>query len=97
VSRSRNALLFALAAVAIYLAAIADFYLRVPIYSAAHARFLVGLLPCFGVLAAAGAAPLLRFRLLRAAVYALVACWAIAAYVASFDYEPIRRLLAAGS
>jgi hypothetical protein len=97
VSRSRNALLFALAAVAIYLAAIADFYLRVPIYSAAHARFMVGLLPCFGVLAAAGAAPLLRVRLLRAIVLALVACWAIAAYVASFDYEPIRRLLAAGS
>jgi hypothetical protein len=97
VSRSRNALLFALAAVAIYVTAIADFYVRVPIYSAAHARFMVGLLPCFGVLAAAGAAPLLRFRMLRAFVLALVACWASAAYIASFDYEPIRRLLAAGS
>jgi hypothetical protein len=58
---------------------------------------MVGLLPCFGVLAAAGAAPLLRFRMLRAFVLALVACWASAAYIASFDYEPIRRLLAAGS
>ena len=53
-SRSRNSLLFALAAVAIYLAAIADFYVRVPIYSAAHARFMVGLLPCFAVLGPRG-------------------------------------------
>ena len=96
-SRSRNALLFALAAVAIYLAAIADFYVRVPIYSAAHARFMVGLLPCFAVLAAAGAAPLLRFRLLRAVLFGLISCWAIAAYVASFDFEAIRRLVIAAS
>jgi uncharacterized membrane protein (GlpM family) len=82
---SRDALLFALAAVTIYLAAILDLYIGLPVLSTAKATYLAGLLPCFGLLAAAGAAPLLRYRPLRAAVYSAVACWAVSAYVAYFS------------
>jgi len=82
---SRNALLFALAAVGVYLAAILDLYIGLPVLSTAKATYMMGLLPCFGLLAAAGAAPLLRFRFLRALICSAVACWALAAYVAYFS------------
>jgi hypothetical protein len=82
---SRNALLFALAAVGIYLAAILDLYIGLPVLSTAKATYMTGLLPCFGLLAAAGAAPLLRFRFLRAVIWSGIASWAVAAYVAYFS------------
>jgi hypothetical protein len=91
--RSRKAILFSLAAVGIYLAATTEFFVRVPIYTNANARFMLGLVPCLGVLAAVGAAPLLRFRVLRAFVFAALACWAVAAYVAYFVPDAIRGLL----
>lgn len=90
---TRKALGFCLAAVVVYLIAVADFFVRVPIYTTANARFLLGLLPCLAVLAAAGAAPLMRFRLLRAILFATLACWAVAAYAAYFDVDAIRGLL----
>jgi hypothetical protein len=76
---------------------LADLYVRVPVYGQANARYMVGLLPCFAVLAAARAAPLVRFRLLRPVVFAAIVCGAIAAYVAYFDLEAIRRLFGAAS
>jgi hypothetical protein len=82
---SRNALLFALAAVGVYLAAILDLYIGLPVLSTAKATYMMGLLPCFGLLAAAGAAPLLRFRFLRAVICSAIACWAVAAYLAYFS------------
>jgi hypothetical protein len=91
--RSRKAIVFSMAAVVIYLAATTDYFVRVPIYTTANARFMLGLMPCFGVLAAVGAAPLLRFRLLRALVFSSLACWAVAAYVAYFVPDAIRSLL----
>jgi hypothetical protein len=81
---SRAVVGFALAAIAVYLAAMVDVYLRMPIYSTAKATYTLGLIPCYGVLAAAGAAPLMRFRWLRALVFAALACWAVAAYAAYF-------------
>jgi hypothetical protein len=91
--QARSALLFAVAAVAIYLTAMVDLYVRLPVYSTAKATYLIGLLPCFGVLAAAGAAPLLRFRLFRALVFSAIGCWGLASYVAYLDMSWIRRLL----
>jgi len=82
--RSRRALFFSIAAILIYLAAIVDLYVRLPIYSTAKATYMVGLVPCFAILAAAGAAPLLRFRIPRALIFSTVTCWAVAAYVAYF-------------
>jgi hypothetical protein len=93
---SRNALLFALAAVGVYLAAIVDVYIGHPVMSTAKATYLMGLLPCFGLLAAAGAAPLLRFRLLRAVICSAVACWAVAAYAAYFSTDYWRHVWAIG-
>jgi len=81
---SRAVVGFALTAIAVYLAAMVDVYLRMPIYSTAKATYTVGLIPCYGVLAAFGAAPLMRFRWLRALVFAALACWAVAAYAAYF-------------
>ncbi len=63
--RSRRAVLFCLAAIVIYVAATTEYFVRVPIYTTANARFMLGLVPCLGVLVAVGAAPLLRFRFLR--------------------------------
>ena len=94
--RARWAMLFALSAIGIYLAAVVDLYIRLPVYSACKATYLLGLLPCIAVLAAAGAAPLLHYRLLRALVFAAVACWGFASYVAYFDSSAIRWLLGAG-
>ena len=81
---SRAALLFALATLAVYLAAMIDVYLRLPIYSTAKATYTLGLVPCYGVLVAAGAAPFMRFRLLHALIFSALACWAVAAYAAYF-------------
>lgn len=82
--RSRSALAFAIAAIVIYLAAIVDLYIRLPIYTTAKATYMVGLVPCFAVLAAAGAIPFLRWRLTRAVLFSALVCWAVAAYVAYF-------------
>jgi hypothetical protein len=81
---SRYALFFAVAAIALYLAAIVDLYVRLPIYSTAKATYTVGLVPCYAVLVAAGAAPLMRYRLLRALIISALICWAVAAYAAYF-------------
>jgi hypothetical protein len=82
---ARQVLLLAMAAVAIYLAAVVDLYVRLPIYSTAKSTYTVGLLPCYALLAAAGAAPLMRWRWTRALVLSAVVCWAVAAYVAYFS------------
>jgi hypothetical protein len=90
---ARTALWFALAAIAVYLAAFIDLYLRLPVYSTAKATYLIGLLPCYAILAAVGAAPLLRFRLLRALVLAAIICWGVASYLTYFETSALRRLL----
>jgi hypothetical protein len=82
---ARDALLFSLAALAIYVAAIIDLYIGLPVLSTAKATYTIGLLPCYGLLAAAGAAPLLRGRFLRAVIISAIACWALAAYLAYFS------------
>ena len=84
---SRNALLFAFAAVAIYLVAIIDLYIGLPVLSTAKATYTLGLLPCYALLAAAGAAPLLHNRFLRAMLFSAIACWAVAAYLAYFSID----------
>jgi hypothetical protein len=76
------ALIFAVSCVATYLAAMLYLYLHVPIYSAGKASYTLALLPCYGVLAAAGFDLMLRNRILRAVVFGWMACWAIFAYCA---------------
>ncbi len=67
---------------ATYLAVMLDLYVRLPIYGTGKATYLLGLLPCFGLLAAAGFEVLARWRATRALGSALLACWALAAFVA---------------
>jgi hypothetical protein len=82
--QSRKAILFALGCVAIYFAAIIDLYLHVPIYCMTKASYTLGLLPCYGILIAAGAEPFLHIRFFRTLIMALIACWAVVAYLAYF-------------
>ena len=79
---SRRAARLAAGCVLVYLFAMAELYLRLPIYSTAKASYTLGLLPCYGILVATGAEPLLRFPVLRALLAAWMACWGAAAYVA---------------
>ena len=76
--------LFAVCCLGLYLAALLYIYLVVPIYTTAKATYTVGLTPCFAVLAATGLDILMRRPFLRALVYACLACWAVAAYLAYF-------------
>ena len=82
--QSRKATLFSIACVVIYLGAILDLYIRLPIYSTAKASYTLGLLPCYGLLMAAGAEPFLHKRIVRSFIMASIACWAFAAVVAYF-------------
>ncbi len=80
----RNAVIFSIGAIALFLAAMMDLYIRLPIYSTAKASYTLGLLPCYAVLAAAGAEPFLRNRIVSSIAIAVFVCWAFAAYAAYF-------------
>jgi hypothetical protein len=75
---------FAVLAVLLHVLASLDFYLRLPIYSSAKATYLLGLLPCIAILAAAGFAPLLRRGWSRAAATAMLFVFGAASYAAYF-------------
>jgi hypothetical protein len=80
----RQMLFFSMTCVIVYLAAIFYLFLTVPILSSAKATYALGLIPCFALLVAAGFEVLIRWRFLRAAVYGLIACWAVGAYASYF-------------
>ncbi len=80
----RNVLMFAVAAVGFYLAAVLDLYMHLPVYSTAKASYLLGLLPCLAVLGGAGAGPLLRVRWLRVLFFSTLMCWSVASYLAFY-------------
>jgi hypothetical protein len=70
--------------VGLYLAALLWLSLQVPTYSTLKASYTLGLLPCYGVLAAAGLEALPRRAWLRVPLAAGLACWAVFAYAAYF-------------
>jgi hypothetical protein len=74
----------AAATVGLYLAALLWVSLEVPTYSTMKASYTLGLLPCYGVLAAAGFDALPRRAWLRVPVTALLAAWGVFAYLAYF-------------
>lgn len=65
-----------------YLAALILMYFRVPAYGAAKASYMLGLLPCFGLLAAAGAEPIFRSRTGTAILAGLLASWSTGSLIA---------------
>ncbi len=81
---SRVQILFAVSAVGIYLAAILDQFVGIPIYGLAKSSYALGLLPCFGVIAAVGAGAFLQSRVLRAVLFGGLSSWAFASYCAFF-------------
>jgi hypothetical protein len=80
----RNAALLSLGAIALFLAAMMDIYIRNPYFCFTKASYTLGLLPCYAVLAAAGAEPFLRNRIVRSVAIAIFACWGFSAYMAYF-------------
>lgn len=76
----REMLCFSVTSGALYLAALLYLFLKVPILTSVKATYALGLTPCFVLLAATGFEVLTRWRLLRAAVYGLFACWVVCTY-----------------
>jgi 4-amino-4-deoxy-L-arabinose transferase-like glycosyltransferase len=75
---------FAVYSIAVYFAALLYLYVTVPIYSTAKATYTIGLVPCYAVICVTGLDYLTRTRYLRAAVYGLLACWAVSVYASYF-------------
>jgi hypothetical protein len=80
----RNAAILSIGTIALFFAAMMDIYIRNPYYCFTKASYTLGLLPCYAVLAAAGAEPFLRNRIVRSVSIAVFACWGLAAYAAYF-------------
>ena len=85
-SGSADGIALAAGTVILYLVALLWVSLEVPIYSTMKASYTLGLLPCYGVLAAAGFDALPRRAWLRVPVAAGLASWAVFAYVAYFAH-----------
>jgi hypothetical protein len=81
-------LCFAAVCLAVFLLALADLYLTLPIYSTAKGTYMLGLTPCIAILVAAGADTLKSRPWKRATLYALLVAWAAAAYGA-FTILPV--------
>lgn len=81
---ARGCLIVAVVSIGVYFAAIIDLYVQIPIFSSAKSSYALGLLPCFGILAAAGAEPLMRIRFFRSCFVALLSGWGIASFLSYF-------------
>ena len=77
----RNSLRLSTLIVASFVAAILYVYLRLPIFSCAKASYMLGTLPCAGLLAAAGFDCVSSNRWMRAVTAAAVTGWAAIAYM----------------
>lgn len=72
--------LVALAVCGIFVAAIYDLSLQLPIYSTCKATYMLGAAPCLAILAASGAKPILRHLWPRRVLVAGIAVWAVSVY-----------------
>lgn len=80
----RKGPMFAVICLAIYLAALAHLYLKLPFYSTVRSTYTTGLTPAYALLIATGLGKLMRTVFLRAVVYGWIACWAAFVYIAYF-------------
>jgi hypothetical protein len=80
----RRALVLVTACTAIFLVAVLDLYVKLPIYTTGKATYTVGLVVCYAVLAATGLDFLTRRPIWRPLVYGGVAAWAVSAYGSYF-------------
>ena len=75
---------FSALCIVVYFGALLYLFLKLPIYSCAKATYTLGLIPCYAVLGSTGLNVLMRHSILRAFIFAGIACWAISAYIAYF-------------
>jgi len=83
-AESEPARRLALLAVLTFLLALLAVYLRVPIHVASKASYMLGISPCFGILAAAGLRPILDRSAGRAVAACFLAVFAVFVYAAYF-------------
>jgi hypothetical protein len=83
----RTALLLCWISLGLYLLAVIDLYLQVPVYSTAKGSYLLGLIPCLGLLVAGGAAPLIRLGFGRIVILPLLMTGGTVAYLAYFVWS----------
>ncbi|WP_432736624.1 ArnT family glycosyltransferase [Maridesulfovibrio sp. FT414] len=79
-----NGRMFLVGCVAVYFTAVTYLYLNLPIYSTAKASYTLGLLPCYGILAAAGIKPALSNCYVKAAFCGFLAVWGSTVYLTYF-------------
>ena len=80
----RPILIYSVSCVSIYVLAIGYLYATLPIYSTAKATYMLGLLPCFGILGASGFAYITKTTASRMIVIGLLGCWVVFSYKAYF-------------
>ncbi|CCO24295.1 ArnT family glycosyltransferase [Maridesulfovibrio hydrothermalis] len=79
-----NGRMFLAGCIAIYFTAVTYLYLNLPVYSTAKASYTLGLLPCYGILAAIGIQPLLKNLYGRAISYGFLTVWGTTIYLTYF-------------
>lgn len=80
----RAAILWSVALVGTYFAAVLDLYLRIPIYCMAKATYTLGLTPAYALLFTSGADAVMKNTVGRSITCALLVCWAVASFLAFF-------------
>jgi len=80
--RDRTMVRFAFAVIAVHLLAIIDLWLRLPVYSTAKGTYLLGVVPAFGIVAAAGAGSVSGRTWPRRILLSAILTWAAAGFIA---------------
>lgn len=83
-SRAGRAALLSCLTLTVFLGAVVDLYIRLPVYGTGKATYTLGALPCYAVLLAFGAERFTHCPKTSSALRAGMAAWACAAYVAYF-------------
>lgn len=76
-----NGFMFMVGCVVVYFTAVTYLYLNLPVYSTAKASYTMGLLPCYGALAAAGIQPLLKDVYIKSLFCGFMAVWGSTVYL----------------
>ncbi|WP_320170038.1 glycosyltransferase family 39 protein [Maridesulfovibrio sp.] len=79
-----NGRMFITACIVVYFTAITYLYLNLPVYSTAKGSYSLGLLPCYGILAADGIRPLTGNLYVRSSLCGFLVVWTVLVYGAYF-------------
>ena len=84
--RRQPAVVLAVGCVALYLLAVAQQFLSLPIYSTAKASYTLGLLPLYAILLASGVGVMARGAMTRSIVLGFTVSWAAFSYIGYFIF-----------